>query len=79
MIMRSDILYHTPQQNARVFMSFNSNIIVLFIDRPDNEAIEDSMNGWIDEKNFYNYQTNYCQKGQQCGHYTQVNKYLSYY
>ncbi|XP_057848121.1 pathogenesis-related protein PRMS-like [Cryptomeria japonica] len=31
-----------------------------------------AVSGWIDEKRFYNYATNECNVGQQCGHYTQV-------
>lgn len=27
---------------------------------------------WADEKPFYNYSTNSCQAGEQCGHYTQI-------
>ncbi|EEF40265.1 basic form of pathogenesis-related protein 1 [Ricinus communis] len=27
---------------------------------------------WVDEKAFYNYNSNTCAAGQQCGHYTQV-------
>ena len=27
---------------------------------------------WADEEEFYNYQTNQCQAGQDCGHYTQM-------
>ncbi len=27
---------------------------------------------WADEEKFYNYQTNQCQAGQDCGHYTQM-------
>ncbi len=27
---------------------------------------------WANEEKFYNYQTNRCQAGQQCGHYTQI-------
>ncbi len=28
--------------------------------------------GWINERNFYNYSTNTCTLGQQCGHYLQM-------
>lgn len=27
---------------------------------------------WTDEKNFYNYESNSCDEGQMCGHYTQI-------
>jgi len=27
---------------------------------------------WAEEENFYNYQTNQCQEGEDCGHYTQM-------
>ena len=33
-----------------------------------NQALTD----WISEKRHYNYKTNTCASGQQCGHYTQV-------
>jgi len=32
----------------------------------------DAVKPWVDEKAFYNYQTNTCASGQVCGHYTQV-------
>ncbi|KAG9134878.1 hypothetical protein Leryth_001210 [Lithospermum erythrorhizon] len=27
---------------------------------------------WVDEKKLYNYETNSCNPGQDCGHYTQI-------
>lgn len=30
------------------------------------------VNAWAEEENYYDYQTNSCQPGQQCGHFTQM-------
>ena len=35
-------------------------------------TIADVVNAWASEEKFYNYQQNRCQRGQQCGHYTQI-------
>ncbi|XP_065871360.1 pathogenesis-related protein 1-like [Euphorbia lathyris] len=32
----------------------------------------DAVKMWVDEKAFYNYDSNTCAAGEQCGHYTQV-------
>ena len=32
----------------------------------------DAVKMWVDEKAYYNYNTNSCASGKQCGHYTQV-------
>ncbi|KAH9310484.1 hypothetical protein KI387_025519, partial [Taxus chinensis] len=32
----------------------------------------DAVNAWVDEKKYYNYNSNSCDAGQMCGHYTQV-------
>lgn len=32
----------------------------------------DAVNSWVDEKQYYDYNTNTCASGQTCGHYTQV-------
>ncbi|KAL0478682.1 hypothetical protein AKO1_008303 [Acrasis kona] len=32
----------------------------------------DATNNWGSEKQYYNYTTNTCQSGEQCGHYTQI-------
>ncbi|GLJ27028.1 hypothetical protein SUGI_0529850 [Cryptomeria japonica] len=32
----------------------------------------DAVNAWVDEKQYYDYDSNSCAQGQQCGHYTQV-------
>jgi len=32
----------------------------------------DIVKAWAEEENFYNYNTNQCQKGEDCGHYTQM-------
>ena len=32
----------------------------------------DVVNNWASEVSFYNYNTNTCASGQQCGHYTQI-------
>ncbi|EFJ12825.1 hypothetical protein SELMODRAFT_233855 [Selaginella moellendorffii] len=32
----------------------------------------EAANAWIEERNWYNYGSNSCQSGQQCGHYTQI-------
>ncbi|GLJ27027.1 hypothetical protein SUGI_0529840 [Cryptomeria japonica] len=32
----------------------------------------DAVRLWVDEKQYYNYNSNSCAQGQQCGHYTQV-------
>ncbi|XP_057845629.2 pathogenesis-related protein 1B [Cryptomeria japonica] len=32
----------------------------------------DAVRSWVDEKKYYNYNSNSCAPGQQCGHYTQV-------
>ncbi|KAF3341916.1 pathogenesis-related protein PRB1-3-like protein [Carex littledalei] len=32
----------------------------------------DAVNAWVDEKQYYNYNTNTCASGKVCGHYTQV-------
>ncbi|GLJ27034.1 hypothetical protein SUGI_0529960 [Cryptomeria japonica] len=32
----------------------------------------DAVNAWIDEKQYYDYNSNSCAPGKQCGHYTQV-------
>ncbi|PID46579.1 MAG: SCP-like extracellular [Proteobacteria bacterium] len=34
--------------------------------------IQRVVNDWAKEKQYYNYHTNRCQPGQQCGHYTQI-------
>lgn len=33
---------------------------------------KDIVKAWAEEEIFYNYQTNQCQDGQDCGHYTQI-------
>ncbi len=35
-------------------------------------TIKDVVKAWTDEEKWYNYKTNSCQPGQQCGHYTQA-------
>lgn len=35
-------------------------------------TIKDVVKAWTDEERWYNYQSNSCQPGQKCGHYTQV-------
>ena len=35
-------------------------------------GIRDVVKVWTDEEKWFNYKTNSCQPGQQCGHYTQV-------
>ena len=32
----------------------------------------DVVNAWASEKAFYNYETNKCDPGEMCGHYTQI-------
>lgn len=32
----------------------------------------DAVNLWVDEKQYYDYNSNSCASGKQCGHYTQV-------
>lgn len=32
----------------------------------------DAVKAWADEESFYNYETNTCQEGEMCGHYTQL-------
>ncbi|XP_057824766.2 pathogenesis-related protein 1C-like [Cryptomeria japonica] len=32
----------------------------------------DAVNAWVEEKQYYSYNSNSCAQGQQCGHYTQV-------
>ncbi|XP_008796970.1 pathogenesis-related protein PRB1-3-like [Phoenix dactylifera] len=32
----------------------------------------DAVNSWVDEKQWYDYNTNTCAAGHECGHYTQV-------
>lgn len=32
----------------------------------------DAVTWWVDEKQYYDYSSNSCASGQQCGHYTQV-------
>ena len=34
--------------------------------------VKEVVKSWTDEERWYNYQTNRCQPGKQCGHYTQV-------
>ena len=34
--------------------------------------ISNAIYAWANEKNYYNYQKNTCQKGKVCGHYTQM-------
>ena len=38
----------------------------------NNVTIRDVVKKWADEEMYYNYNTNSCQPGQQCGHYTQI-------
>ncbi|KAK1394730.1 Pathogenesis-related protein PR-1 type-like protein [Heracleum sosnowskyi] len=33
---------------------------------------KDAVNAWVAEKQYYDYGSNSCAQGQQCGHYTQV-------
>ncbi len=35
-------------------------------------TIKNVVKAWTDEEQWYNYRTNSCQPGQQCGHYTQI-------
>ncbi|RZC91833.1 hypothetical protein C5167_021546 [Papaver somniferum] len=35
-------------------------------------SVADAVKLWVDEKRFYDYQSNSCQGGETCGHYTQV-------
>lgn len=37
-----------------------------------NITIDRVVKDWADEKPFYNYRNNSCQRGEQCGHYTQL-------
>jgi hypothetical protein len=32
----------------------------------------EAMSAWIAEQQYYNYQTNSCATGEDCGHYTQI-------
>ncbi|HIP94173.1 MAG TPA: SCP-like extracellular [Leucothrix sp.] len=34
--------------------------------------IKDVFQAWAEEESFYNYQTNTCQQGKDCGHFTQI-------
>lgn len=38
----------------------------------DKVTIRDVVKKWADEEQWYDYKTNSCQPGQQCGHYTQL-------
>jgi len=35
-------------------------------------TVHDIVNAWAEEEGFYNYQTNQCITGKDCGHYTQI-------
>lgn len=35
---------------------------------------EDAVKLWVEEKRYYNYDSNSCQSGKVCGHYTQVSE-----
>ena len=35
-------------------------------------TVNDVVNAWAEEEQFYNYQKNQCQSGEDCGHYTQM-------
>lgn len=35
-------------------------------------SVKDIVNAWAEEEAFYDYQTNQCQSGEECGHYTQM-------
>ncbi len=39
---------------------------------PNRVTIKDVVKVWTDEERWYNYQSNRCQPGKKCGHYTQV-------
>jgi uncharacterized protein YkwD len=42
------------------------------IGAPVNQSVAAAMQFWAGEQQYYNYDTNSCTEGQQCGHYTQV-------
>lgn len=35
-------------------------------------TVQDAVDGWADEVAFYDYESNTCEEGQMCGHYTQL-------
>lgn len=35
-------------------------------------SVHDVIAAWADEQRYYDYAANHCQKGKQCGHYTQI-------
>ena len=35
-------------------------------------SVHDVVSAWIDEEQHYDYASNHCQTGEQCGHYTQI-------
>ncbi|GJN24434.1 hypothetical protein PR202_gb12172 [Eleusine coracana subsp. coracana] len=35
-------------------------------------SARDAVKSWVDEKQYYNYGSNSCAEGKECGHYTQV-------
>ncbi|KAF2294252.1 hypothetical protein GH714_008612 [Hevea brasiliensis] len=37
-----------------------------------NVSGKDAVKMWVDERAYYNYNSNSCAAGKQCGHYTQV-------
>jgi len=37
-----------------------------------NISVKEVVKAWAEEEQYYNYQTNQCQPGEDCGHYTQM-------
>lgn len=71
-------MYHrsgTPQYGENLYIS-SAKIWKLGQQETSREknrvTIRDVVKVWTDEERWYNYNSNSCQPGQQCGHYTQV-------
>lgn len=52
---------------------YGENIFTLWTNNPDVEAnADDAVMWWAGEADYYDYNTNTCEPGEQCGHYTQM-------
>jgi hypothetical protein len=63
----------TPHRPDDQRLGIGENTYMAYsIGAPVNQSVAAAMQFWAGEQQYYNYDTNSCAAGQQCGHYTQV-------
>ena len=73
-------MMHRPNYNGASFQQkhgenlFWASPVQLSNGRNRKQSItnRDIMTAWVEEENYYDYRTNRCQPGEDCGHFTQV-------